>query len=191
MNVRRSIASAALLLPAVLVLVGCGAHAEVSTKPKRLDGATIASRANAQLRLQNPHMASGDLTCADVKYDVGATSRCVRTVVLGDGRVVRIGATVTIDKVTGGGHFKIRVDDKPQEFGVTGQAVLADLAKQYAARYGGKRPTGTCPPYLAGKPGTSMVCSLDVADGKLAVRVTVTRVDPKNYATGYAFKAVR
>src|SRR5689334_5286393 len=106
----------ALLL---LALPGCGARAEVSSRPKSLDGATIASRANTQLEKENPHLTHGDLTCADVKFEVGATSRCMRTVVLDDGRLVRIGATVTIDKVTGGGHFKIKVDDEASEYGVT------------------------------------------------------------------------
>jgi len=175
----------------LLVVAGCGAHAEVAVKPKHLDGATIASRANAQLKKQNPHLAPGDLTCGNVKYEVGASARCARTVILADGRVVRIGATVTIDRTTNGGHFKIKVDDRPQECGITGQAVLADLAKQYAAKYGGTKPSGTCPPYLPGRTGASMGCSLDVRDGKLAVRVTVSRVDPRNYATGYTFSAVR
>ncbi len=135
---------------------------EVSTKPKadRLDGSTIASRANDQLEKENPSMVPGDLTCADVEFEVGASSRCVRTVVLDDGRLVRIGATVTIDRTAGGGHFKVKIDEKPQEFGVTGKAVLAELTKQYAAKYGGQAPTGTCPPYLAGTKGTTMTCML-------------------------------
>jgi hypothetical protein len=178
------------LLPLLLVtLTACGAHIEVSSKPKTLDGATIASRANAQLEQDNPHIAPGELGCADVKYKVGATSRCTRTVVLDDGRLVRIGATVLIDKVTGGGHFKIQIDDAAQEFGVTGTSVLADLVKQYAAQHGGK-PTGSCPPYLAGKVGTTMTCTLVTDTGKFRVLVKVSRVDPKTFATEYLFKAV-
>jgi hypothetical protein len=176
-----------------LALTGCGADVEVSTKPKqpeKLDGTTIASRANAQLEKENPSMVPGDLTCDDVDFEVGATSRCLRTVVLDDGRLVRIGATVTIDRTTGGGHFKILVDQKPQEFGLTGKAVLAELVKQYTARYGGS-PTGSCPPYLAGKKGTTMTCTLGTSNGRLSVRVTVTSVDPRTYTTGYTFRAER
>ncbi len=178
-------------LVALLVLAACGAEVHVGTRPKELDGATIASRANAQLEKDNPTIVHGDLTCADVKYQVGAESRCLRTVLLEDGRLVRIGATVTIDRVTSGGHFKVKVDDAAQAFGITGKAVVADMVKQYVAKYGGKAPTGSCPAYLAGKVGTTMMCSLEFPNGKLAVRVTVTRVDPKNFATGYTFKAVR
>ena len=190
------------LVLAALVLAGCGAQADrdsgdggsesdSASNPKTLDGETIAARANAQLEQENPDLAPGDLSCPDVTYEVGASSRCMRTVVLEDGRVVRIGATVVIDKVTGSGHFTIRVDDRPTDFGVTGKAVLADLSKQYAAKYGGKRPTGSCPPYLAGKVGTTMTCRLKTPDGKLRIRVKVSRVDPETYTTEYLFKAVR
>jgi hypothetical protein len=179
-------------LVALLALAACGAEVNVGTKPpKELDGATIASRANAQLEKDNPKIVHGDLTCADVKYKVGADARCVRTVLLEGGRLVRIGATVTIDSVTSGGHFEVKVDDTAQEFGLTGKAVLANMVKQYVAKYGGKAPTGSCPAYLAGKVGTTMTCSLDFPDGKLTVRATVTRVDPKNFATGYTFQTVR
>jgi hypothetical protein len=115
----------------------------------------------------------------------------MRTVVLDDGRLVRIGATVAIDRVTGTGHYTIRVDNEPTAFGVTGRAVLTDLSRQYAKSYGGKRPTGSCPPYLAGKPGTTMTCRLRTRHGRLRVRVEVTRVDPRTYATEYLFKAVK
>lgn len=179
-----------LLIAATVLVAGCGVEASVGKSPKELDGATLAARANTQLEKQNPKMAHGELTCPDVKYEVGATSRCVRTVVLEDGRLVRIGATVTIDKVTSGGHFKVQVADKADEFGVTGKAILADLSKQYAAKYGGKAPSGSCPPYLAGKVGTTMTCTLDTADGKLGIEVKVTKVDPKNYSTIYSFQAV-
>jgi hypothetical protein len=183
--------STALLAVASLgLLTACGAEVHVGTKPKKVDGETLASKANTQLQQQNPSLAKGDLTCADVKYDVGATSRCVRTVVLKDGRLVRIGATVTIDKVTGGGHYKIAVDDKPQEFGLTGASVLAVIAKQYAAKYGGAAPTGSCPAYLAGKVGTTMKCSLTVQNGTLGVEVTVTGVDAKNFGTAYTYKTL-
>jgi hypothetical protein len=185
---RRSLST--FLLPLLVVLTACGAHVSVSSKPETLDGATIASRANAQLVKENPHLAPGTLTCADVKYKVGATSRCTRTVVLKDGRVVRIGATVGIDKLTDGGHFKIQVDDKATSFGVTGWAVLADLVKQYRAKYGGRAPQGKCPTYLPGKVGATMRCTLHTPRGTLHVLVKVARVDPGTFATEYLFKAV-
>jgi hypothetical protein len=180
-----------LLAVLLMVVAGCGAEGKVESnpKPEQLEGATLASRANTQLEKQNPQMTHGQLTCGDVKYKVGATSRCLRTVVLADGRLVRIGATVTIDSTKGSGHFEVKVDDTAQEFGITGKAVLDDLSKQYAARFKTKVPTGTCPPYLPGKVGAKITCVLNVAEGKLAVVVKVTRVEPKTFGTEYTFRA--
>jgi hypothetical protein len=178
------------LLLALLVLAGCGGEVSVGTKkPTELKGTTLAKRANAQLVKQNPQLSQGTLTCADVKYEVDATSRCLRTVVLEDGRLVRIGATVTIDKTTGTGHFGIQVDKEAKEFGLVGKAVAADLAAQYAKRFGTKAPEATCPAYLAGKVGTTMTCRLVTEQGKLAIVVTVKSVKPASYETVYTFKS--
>lgn len=191
---RRLSLSKPLLLALVVLVAGCGAGAEVSAKPQKLDGQTLASRANTQLEKQNPQLVHGELTCADVKYEVGATSKCIRTVVLDDGRLVRIGATVTIDKVKGSGHFKVSVDNEAKEFGLTGKAVFEHLSKQYAEKFKTRPPTGSCPPYLKGEVGTQMTCTLVVAarEGpaeKLRVQVKVSRVDAKTYQTSYVFKA--
>jgi len=182
---------AGLVLALLVGLVtGCGAEAGVSSLPESLDGTTVAKRANALLEKQNPQLAPGALTCEKVRFKVGATSRCTRTVVFDDGRLVRSGATVTIDGVKDGGHLEVQVDDKPTAFGITGKAVFADLARQYAARYKVKTPTGSCPAYLAGKVGTKITCQLVSAKERLAVEVKVTRVDPKNFDTQYTFRTV-
>jgi hypothetical protein len=173
-----------------LLVSGCGAQASVSSMPESLDGATLAKRANALLQKQNPQLAPGALTCEKVRFKVGATSRCTRTVVFDDGRLVRSGGTVTIDGVKDGGHLEVQIDNKPASFGITGKAVFADLARQYAARYKVKTPTGSCPAYLAGKVGTKFTCKLVSAKDTLAVEVKVTRVDPKNYDTQYTFRTV-
>ena len=181
-----------MLVTGLLPLGGCGAEVEVSTKrdrPEQLEGATLASRANAQLEKQNPDLVHGELTCADAKFEIDATSRCLRTVVLDDGRLVRIGATVTIDGTEGGGHFQVKIDDEAQEFGITGKAVFADLSKQYAAKYGTKPPKGSCPAYLAGKVGTRFRCTLVTEEGRLPVVVRVTGADPKTFNTTYSFRA--
>ncbi len=178
------------LVLVLLMVTGCGAEAGVSSTPKNLDGKTVATRANALLMKQNPQLAPGSLTCQKVRFKVGATSRCTRTVVFNDGRLVRSGATVTIDEVKDGGHLQVQVDDEPAEFGITGKAVFADLARQFAARYKVKPPTGACPPYLEGKVGTTITCSLETAEGKLGIEVKVTKVEPKTFETQYTFKSV-
>ena len=38
--------------------------------------------------------------------------------------------------------------------------------------------------------GTTITCNLDTAEGKLAVEVKVTRVDPKTFETQYNFRTV-
>jgi len=174
-----------------LVVTGCGAESRVSSTPTNLDGKTVATRANALLEKRNPQLAPGVLTCQKVRFKVGATSRCTRTVVFNDGRLVRSGATVTIDEVKDGGRLQVQVDDEPADFGITGKAVFADLARQYAARYKVEPPSGRCPPYLEGKVGTTITCGLETAEGNLAIEVEVTRVQPKTFDTQYTFKSVR
>ena len=188
-NLGRKVPLVVLVVMAMMLLAGCGAEVKVNTKPDKLEGETLASRANTQLEKQNPELVHGELTCADVKFEVDATSRCLRTVLLDDGRLVRIGATVTIDETKSGGHFLIKIDDAAQEFGVVGKAVFDDLAKQYAAKYKAKLPTGSCPDFLPGKVGARMRCTLVTKQGNLPVVVTVTGVDPKTFNTTYTFKA--
>ena len=151
----------------------------------------MATRVNALLAKQNPQLAPGALTCQKVRFKVGAKSRCTRTVVFNDGRLVRSGVAVTIDEVKDGGHLQVQVDDQPAEFGITGKAVFADLARQYAARYKVEPPSGGCPPYLEGKVGTTVTCGLETAEGNLAIEVKVTRVEPQTFETQYTFKSVR
>ncbi len=170
----------------VLLLAGCGF--EFSSKPDRLEGATVAQRANDQLEEQNPGIRPGDLTCKDVDYEKDATARCTRTVVFDDGRLVRIGATVTITDTDGKGRFSIEVDDEPQEFGLTGRSVFEELAASYEKQYGVK-PTGSCPEYLPGRKGESITCELEAPDQTLDVEVKVTGVDPETYATRYTYRS--
>lgn len=181
----------ALLLAALLVvLAGCGGEVSVSTKkPRELRGSTVAERANAQLMKQNPRLDRGTLSCADASYEVDATSRCVRTVLLEDGRVIRLGATVTIEGTSGSGSFSIEVDKDAEAFGIAGKAVAADLAAQYAKRFRTGEPSATCPAYLAGKVGTKMTCQLVTEEGRLNVVVTVRSVQPKTFETNYTFES--
>ena len=126
-----------------------------------------------------------------MKYKVGRDqSRCTRTVVLDDGRLVRIGATVTIDKVTGGGTSRSRWTTRPASTASPGRRCSPTCAKQYAAKYGGKTPSGSCPPFLRGRCGATITCTLDSRKASSAVQVKVSRVDPKSYSTEYLFKAV-
>jgi hypothetical protein len=175
-------------LPVVVAVVtGCGASVSIG-KPDELSGATIAKKANAQLEKQNPQIVHGQLTCKKVKYTKGATTRCLRTADLDQGRRVMIGATVTITDTTKGGHYTIAVDKQVQEFGEVGTSIEQDLATQYAKQFRTGKPKVTCPEYLKGEVGASVTCQLEADSGKIDLVVTVSKVDPTNYLTIYTFK---
>jgi hypothetical protein len=177
-----------LALLTLVVVAGCGGSVEVGSKPDKLEGATIAKKANVQLEKQNPQLEHGQLTCGDVTYEKGKTTRCLRTVDIGEGRRVKIGATVTITDTKKGGHYGIVVDKQAAEFGQTGDSIEKDLAAQYAKQFRTGTPDVTCPDYLAGKVGASVTCSLKADDGAIDIDVTVDRVVPKNFETVYSFK---
>jgi hypothetical protein len=177
-----------VVLPAALAVVaGCEGSVSVG-KPSELAGATIAKKANAQLEKQNPQLVHGQLTCKKVKYSKGATTRCLRTVDLSQGRRVLIGATVTITDTTKGGHYTIAVDKQVQEFGEVGSSIEQDLATQYAKQFRTGKPKVTCPAYLKGQVGASVTCQLQSDSGKIDLLVTVSKVDPTKYLTIYTFK---
>ncbi len=169
------------------LLAGCGGSVSVGGKPAKLTGAAIAKKANAQLEKQNPQMVPGKLTCHDVKYEKGATTRCLRTVDLAQGRRVMLGATVKITDTTKGGHYRIAVDKQVQEFGEVGASIEQDLATQYAKRFRTGKPQTSCPAYLKGQVGATVTCQLQADSGTIEVLVTVSRVDPKNFLTFYRF----
>ena len=176
-------------VPLVMAVVtGCGGSVSIGSKPDTLTGATVAKKANAQLEKQNPQMVHGKLSCKDVKYEKGATTRCLRTVDLDQGRRVMIGAGVTITDTTKGGHYTIAVDKQVQEFGETGPTIEQDLATQYAKRFRTGKPEVSCPAYLKGEVGATVTCQLQTDTGKIDILVTVSKVDPAKFLTIYTFK---
>jgi hypothetical protein len=95
-----------------LVLCGCGAGTD--TTPARrttLSGSRVAAMAESALEAQNPRLARGTMTCPALRLAVGRTVRCRRTAVLPGGRQVRMGATVRVTSVAGGGRLHVRLDD--------------------------------------------------------------------------------
>ena len=177
----RPAAGAALLV----VLAGCS----VSTGPDSLSGPEIAKLANAELTKSNPDMVEGELTCKKVAYEVDATSRCLRTADVGNGQIVQIGATVKITSVDDGGKFNIVVDDEPQEFGLSGESIAADLATQYADQQGIEPDAVDCP-YLLGEVGTKVVCTMALPEEELKVEVEATAVDQTEFNTDYDFRVL-
>lgn len=170
----------ALVVGACVLLAGCGGQEEIS-------GKELSRLANEQLEKQNPEIVPGKLVCDDVPFEKGATTRCLRIVDL-SGREVRIGATVEIDRVEGGGHFQVDLDTVPKEFGLTGDFIEKDLATQYEQRFGEQPDSISCP-YLKGKVGTEITCKLKAAGKTHDVVVTATEVDPEDFDTDYTFTA--
>ena len=177
----RLAAGAALLV----VLAGCS----VSTGPDSLSGAEIAKKANAELIRSNPDMVEGELTCKKIDYEVDATSRCLRTVDVGNGQIVQIEATVKITSTEDGGKFNIAVDKEAKEFGLSGETIATDLSTQYADQFGVKPDSADCP-YLLGEVGTKVVCTLTLPDKDVKVEVEATEVDAAEFNTNYEFRVV-
>lgn len=106
------------LLVVLLVLVTCGCGAGADTTPTRrttLSGDRVAVMAESALEAQNPRLAPGTMTCPSLELKVGREVRCRRTAVLPGGREVRMGATVRVTSVAGGGRLHVRLDDKVEQ----------------------------------------------------------------------------
>jgi hypothetical protein len=115
---------------------------------------------------------------------VGASVRCLRTARLSDGRVVKIRGTVTVTSRASGGRLHVVLDDRAEQFGVSGEYVAADVRKRYLQEHHVQAMEVRCP-YLPGKVGTTITCRLDVGDARRDVRVQVTGTDAAEYRTTY------
>lgn len=177
-------AAAALL---VLTLSGCGGSVTVgSSEDDKIAGKEVAAKANKALEEQNPQIVHGTLTCPSMLFKVDETARCVREVTLEGGRQVKLGVTVTIDRVKDGGHFKIKADDKPESFGISGDFIAKDLTQQYTKRFG-QAPTKITCPDLPGKVGAKVACLVTAGGDEGSVDVTATKVNPAELDTDYTF----
>lgn len=168
-----------------IVSAGCAGSAGARPDPQvslpsRIGGTEVARMAEQELEVQNAGMAGGRLDCPDLELRVGASVRCLRTVQLAGGRVVRVRGTVTVTSLASGGRLHVAMDRGAEEFGVAGAHLAADVRR----RYGG-RATGVRCPYLPGRVGATVTCRLAVSGDRRAVRVTVTAVDAGDYRTTY------
>ena len=168
-----------------LVSAGCAGRAGAGPDPQvslpaSIDGTEVAGMAERELEAENAGMAGGQLRCPDLELRVGASVRCVRTVQLAGGRVVKVRGTVAVTSLASGGRLHVAMDESPEEFGVAGGHVAADVRRRYHGR-----ATGVRCPYLPGRVGATVTCRLTVSGDRRAVRVTVTAVDAADYRTTY------
>ena len=173
---------------AVVILVGCGGQEARSADPpagRTLEGAEVASMAEHRLEVENPSMAHGTMRCPDLDLRIGESVRCLRTVRLGDGRVVKVRGTVSVTSHTGGGRLHVAMDPDVTEFGVSGDRVARALRGHYAKRHARVRDA-TCP-YLRGEVGASVSCRFVVRGERRSAEAVVTAVDAATYRTSFRF----
>ena len=167
-------------LVGVGVLAGCDRDVAL---PDRLAGAAVARMAERELEAQNPRIAPGTLSCPVLPLRVGASVRCRRTAELSEGRVVRVAGTVKVTSLAGGGRLHVAMDERAEEFGLSGDRVAADVGQRFERRFH-RQPTRVTCPYLRGEVGTTVACRIE-APGARRAEVTVTGVDPAAYRTTY------
>ena len=181
-----------LLTGACVLCVGllgsCGR--EAISLPDRLDGGAVSRMAERELEAENPRMAVGTLTCPGLKFRRDASVRCLRTVELSEGRVVKVPGTVTVSSVAGGGRLHVAMDDRAEEFGLSGEQVAVGVRQAFARRLH-LRPTGVTCPYLRGAVGATVTCRVDGAGPRQTAEAEVTGVDAAEYRTSYAVRLGR
>jgi hypothetical protein len=166
-----------------LVLAGCGSTA---TAVDHLAGTQVGMMAERELEEMHPGMARGSLTCPTLPFRLGASVRCLRVAELSGGRVVRMYGTVAVRSTHDGGELHVAMDDHVTEFGVSSERLQSDLAAVVAKRTN-TVPTAVRCPYLAGAPGTSVRCTVQLGKVSTEVAAIVTRTDPATYQTSYRF----
>ena len=174
-----------LLLAAMVS--GCGGG---TPAPDHLDGHAVARMAEHELEAENTGLAPGSLSCPDLDFRVGASVRCVRTIGLSGGRVVKVAGTVSVTTRASGGRLHVAMDQQAREFGLGGDAFVAAVRARYRQRFG-LDPTRLDCPYLRGVVGARVTCTVDTGGGRRDVDVVVTAVDPATYGTSYRLDAER
>jgi hypothetical protein len=167
---------------ALVTIVGCG---EAETGPATMPGERVARMAEEQLEADHPGMAPGILSCPDLAFEIGATTRCTRIAELSRGRRVRVLGTVEVTSVAGGGALHVRLDDAAKEFGLDG-GFLASRLGDRLDKLGRTAPDSIDCPYLVGRIGASVVCTVSFPAGSTRARIRVTSVDPSSYEVGYS-----
>jgi len=161
---------------------GCARH---TTAPHELAGTKVAAMAERRLEEQNPRLAPGTLSCPDLRWQVGASVRCLRTTELSGGRVVKVAGAVTVTSLADGGRLHVAMDEQAAEFGVDEKQLATRVRTAYQRRFHHEPGAVTCP-YLLGTVGTRVTCRIQVEGARRDVEVVVTGADPAAYRTTYS-----
>ena len=178
---RRS-APAAALVAALAGLPGCGGTPAVDA----ISGARVATMAEQQLEATHAELATGTMTCPTLDFVVDASVRCLRVAELSGGRQIRVLGTVTVTSTRDGGRLHVKLDDTVSAFGVSGEHLADELRPRVRGEIGTPPDDVRCP-WLPGRRGAVVRCSVGVRDVRLVTLVRVTGVDPASYRTRYRF----
>ncbi|MFL6109619.1 MAG: hypothetical protein ACJ72L_21850 [Marmoricola sp.] len=177
----RAVATAALCA-AIVGVPGCGPAPSVDGIP----GSRVATMAEYQLEAMHSDLATGTMTCPTLHFAVDASVRCVRVAELSGGRQIRVLGTVTVTSTRDGGKLHVRLDDDVEEFGISGEHLDNDLRAR-TQRVLGVAPDDVRCPYLLGRKGSAVRCTVTVGNHTLVAPVSVVRVEPTDYRTVYRF----
>lgn len=179
------------LLGTLAVLVsGCGSSEGGATpEPKAastmdvLPGERVGELAEKQLEAEHQEMAPGTVDCPDLKFELAAEVRCMKTATLSEGRRVKVAGTVTVTSTEGYGKLHVLLDDEVAEYGVDADHLAGQVEQWLRAQ--GKEPAEVRCPYLVGEPDAVVTCTADVAGRRAKVAVAVTEVDDEEFRTRY------
>lgn len=178
--------AAVLAVLALGVTTGCSASVGGSNTVKGTELAKLVNK--TQMKNKN-HPVTSKITCPDAKLVNGTEVQCTQTAEFSAGRRVVIGVIVKlskVDKSKGTYHYNAERVDNTSSFGMAGKFIEKDLATQWQQQNTTAADV-SCPDYLPGKVGSSIVCALREADDSHRVKVTVDKVDPASFDTHYTY----
>jgi hypothetical protein len=171
-----------LALAAVLFATGCSFSASVGSDT--IDGAELADKVEAEFRAL-PDIADGTMECPDIKDEVGAEVRCVRTVE-GDGVRAELGVTVTVvEPDEDGNNLDFQADDEATSVTVLAESLNDYISGQVEDQYGVAPEAIDCPELL-GEVGNEATCPLTVEGDEYEAVITVTGIEGTEVAFEFA-----
>lgn len=179
-----------VLAVCLLLLGGCGSGTSTEPPaklPATLAGDRVARMAETQLEAEHPSYPHGTMTCPDLPFEVGRQARCLRTVTLADGRVLRVYGTVAVTSREDNGRLHVRLDGELASYGVGGAWLANDLLNRVLRRYRARPDRVVCPD-LAGGAGVSVRCAVWFGKEKVVSMVRVVGDDPSAQTIRYAFE---
>lgn len=195
---RRLKMTTAVAAASLVALAGCsvdggfkssseGSEKGSETRSEQIPGDAVAAKAEVALNAEVDTLAEGGFECPDIDRETGATGTCLRSSEAG-GYYLTIEGAIEITDVEGDDFgLHVTMDDVPQTFGTTGEAIAKDLSTQAETRLGEAPSQIECPD-LEGEDGTTITCAMTVKGDEKQIEVTATEVDVPNFTMSYTFR---